>query len=293
MSRSLTTILLSGFALTQITIVTAQTTQLKSEGATIAIDPSGNFAKLPAAPGGKSTIMGGQIRNVDPVRDQFSLLVYGERPMKILYDERTQVYRDGNRISLRELGPEDHASVQTVLDGTRVFALSIHILSQTPQGECQGQVVSFNPDTHELSISTPLSSQPVVIQVPPNTLIARVGQSTFTSDRSGFADLKQGALVSAKFAPARQGEPVASQISVLAVPGSQFVLAGEVTFLDLDSNLLDLVDPRDEKRYRIYFDAEQLPSVHKLHLGDHVRIEATYQAPRYVASNVAIQQPTK
>lgn len=293
MSRPLATFLLSGFALTQIALVNAQTTPAQSQPAVIAADPAGNFTKLPAAPAGKSTIMGGQIRNVDPVRDQFSLLVYGERPMKILYDERTQIYRDGTRIALRELGPEDHASVQTVLDGTTVFALSIHILSSTPQGECQGQVVSFNPGTHELSVSSPLSSQPIVVQVPPDTLIARVGQSTFTADRSGLADLKQGALVSVKFSPVRQGQPVASQISVLAVPGSQFVLAGEITFLDLDSNLLDVVDPRDEKRYRVYFDPEQLPSVHKLHLGDHVRIEATYQAPRYVASDVAVEQPVK
>lgn len=294
MSRSLATILLGGFAIMQIATLDAQTTQqTKSQPAVIPVDPSGDFAKLPSAPGGKSTIMGGQIRNVDPVRDQFSLMVYGERPMKILYDERTQVYRDGNRISLRDLGPEDHASVQTVLDGTTVFALSIHILSQTPQGECQGQIVSFNPDTHELSVSSPLSSQPIVMQVPPNTLIARVGQSTFTADASGLTDLKQGALISAKFSPVRQGQPVASQISVLAVPGSQFVIAGEVSFLDLDSNLLDVVDPRDEKRYRVYFDSEQLPSVHKLHLGDHVRIEATYEAPRYVASNVAVLQPAK
>lgn len=292
MSRSLATIVLGGLAIAQIAL--AQTTpQAKSQPAVIAVDPSGDFAKLPPSPTGKSTIMGGQIRNVDPVRDQLSLLVYGERPMKILFDERTQVYRDGVRIPLRELGPEDHASIQTVLDGTTVFALSIHILSQMPQGECQGQILSFNPDTHELAISSPLSTQPITVMVPPNTPIARVGQSTFTADRSGLVDLKQGALVSAKFSPVRQGQPVASQISVLAVPGSQFVLAGEITFLDLDSNLLDIVDPRDEKRYRIYFDPGQLPSVHKLHLGDQVRIEATYQTPRYVASDVAVQQPEK
>ena len=36
--------------------------------------------------------------------------------MKILFDERTQVYRDGVRIPLRDLRPEDHASVQTILE---------------------------------------------------------------------------------------------------------------------------------------------------------------------------------
>lgn len=289
MTRSLAVIALIGPTILCSVPLSAQSAQqLSAQAASAATASSGDSAKIPPAPPGKSTIMGGQIRNVDPVRDQFSLLVYGEHPVKILYDERTQVYHDGTRVSLRELGPEDHASVQTVLDGTSIFALSIHILSQTPQGECQGEILSFNPDTHELSLSSSLSSQPIVLLVPANTLIARVGESTFTADGSGTSDLRQGSLVSAKFSPVRQGPAVASQISILAVPGSRFVLAGEITFLDLDSNLLDIVDPRDNKRYRIYFDPARLSSTHTLHLGDRVRIEATFQTPRYVATDISV-----
>ena len=95
---------------------------------------------LPLPPGGKSTILGGQIRNVDPVLDQFTLGIEGQRPLKILFDQRTQLFRNGTIISLRELRSEEHASVQTVLDGGNVYALSIHVLSQTPEGECQGHV---------------------------------------------------------------------------------------------------------------------------------------------------------
>jgi hypothetical protein len=293
MKQLLTVLTLCGLAAACISATGAQTTQIADAGNTSAAGgSSSDYNQLPPAPPGKSTIMGGQIRNVDPVRDQFSLLVYGERPMKILYDERTQVYRDGARIPLRDLGPEDHASVQTVLDGTAVFALSIHILSQTPQGECEGAVESFNPDTHELAISSALSPQPVTVLVPANTLVSRVGQSTFSSDRAGLSDLVNGTLVSARFSPVRQGIPVASQISILAVPGSHFVLAGEISFLDLDSGLLDLVDPRDEKSYRIYFDSDRLPVSRKIRLGDHVRVAATYQAPHYVADDISIYPHT-
>ena len=101
---------------------------------------------LPPIPRGKTTILGGEIRNFDPVRDQFSLQIYGQRPMKILFDERTQVYRDGVKDSSARLGPEDHASVQTILDGENVFAVSIHILSGSPEGECEGRVLRYNPD---------------------------------------------------------------------------------------------------------------------------------------------------
>ena len=82
---------------------------------------------LPSVPREKSTIMGGEIQNVDPVRDRFKLRVFGQRPVKMLFDERTKVYLDGKMIPLRDLHSHDHASVLTVLDGTDVFALSIHM----------------------------------------------------------------------------------------------------------------------------------------------------------------------
>lgn len=50
------------------------------------LDPdnkTSNLSALPPAPKGKSTIMGGEILNLDPVSDQFSLKAFGERPMRI------------------------------------------------------------------------------------------------------------------------------------------------------------------------------------------------------------------
>src|ERR1700679_1762124 len=90
----------------------APSQQLVNSG--LAAEPDNNSASfsLPPLPKGKTTILGGEIRNFDPVRDQFSLRIYGERPMRIWFDERTQVYRDGEKIPVRDLGPEDHASVE-------------------------------------------------------------------------------------------------------------------------------------------------------------------------------------
>lgn len=289
MKPILAMVFFSSAALTYSQLSLAQSAQsTNSEVASSTDKPAGSISKLPAPPQGRSTIMGGAIRNVDPVRDQFSLVIVGEKPMKILFDERTQVFRDGVRIPLRDLRTEDHASVQTVLDGADVFAVSIHILSQTPQGECQGQVASYNPATGELSVISALSPEPVNLIVPANTLIARAGQSSFSEKPAGFADLAPGTLVSVKFSPASRGPAIANQITVLAVPGSQFLLAGDVSFLDLSAGQLDLVDPRDEKSYQIYFDATRIPAARKLHLGDHVRIAATYQANRYEASDISV-----
>jgi len=74
-----------------------------------------NLPTLPPAPQGMSTILGGDIRSVDPVRDEITLKVFGQRPVKILFDERTHVFRDRSRIPLRELGRSDQASVQALL----------------------------------------------------------------------------------------------------------------------------------------------------------------------------------
>ena len=68
--------------------------------------------------------MGGQIDKVDLVRDQLLLKVPGSHAVRIRFDERTQVYQNGKKMSVLNLHPEDHASIETALDGTTIFALS-------------------------------------------------------------------------------------------------------------------------------------------------------------------------
>ena len=144
MTKFVALVLLSGAACVHVSAAVGQTELAEIEPATAAASASVNLTSLPAVPKGKSTILGGEIRSVDPVRDQLTLRVFGQRPVKVLFDERTQVYRDGKRISLLNLGPVGHASVQTVLDGTNVYALSIHMLSHLPEGEYQGHVLGFD-----------------------------------------------------------------------------------------------------------------------------------------------------
>src|ERR1700744_99168 len=71
-------------------------------------DIPAKLRQLPAPPRGKSTVIGGEIRSVDPVRDQFTLKVFGAKPIKILFDERTQVFENGQRVRLFDLHPVTH-----------------------------------------------------------------------------------------------------------------------------------------------------------------------------------------
>jgi hypothetical protein len=269
-------------ALAQPTVA-AQSPQLANSGPPPAPRNVSGLPALPPAPTGTSTVVGGAIQTVDPVRDQLSLGVYGQRPMTIFYDERTQVFRDGVRVPLRDLRPESHASVETTLDGSRVFALSIHILSAQPKGEFEGRVLSYNPPTGDLAIASPISPLPVKLSVTRETSIQRVGQRDFVSQSSGPADLVTGALVSVTFASGQDRNGVAQQISILAVPGTAFMFSGNITYLDMPAGQLALVDPRDGKSYQIHFDPARLEESRNLQLGKYVTIRANYDGVQYVA----------
>ena len=247
------------------------------------------LGSLPPAPRGESTVIGGTIRGLDPVRDQFTLRVFGGGPMKILFDERTQVYRDGVKTHLRDLRPGDHASVETVPDGTNVFASSIHMLSQTPEGECQGQVLNYNPRTGELTVRDALTREPLKLQVPAGTAVVRAGGGGASSARLGPADLVTGTLISAKFDSDNAGHGIASRIAILASPGSSFVFNGNVAFLDLHTGQMVLVDSRDGRSYSISFDSARLPMSRQIHEGKNITVTADFDGARYQASAIKIE----
>jgi hypothetical protein len=261
---------------------TPAASMLSSDGA------AADSATIPPVPNGKSTIFGGEIRELDPVRDQLTLKVYGERPMKILFDERTEVYCDGARIALRDLRPEEHASVQTTLDGARLFAVSIHILSRSPEGEYEGRVLRFDPGTGELTVASGQSQEAVKLLVQNGTSLVRKGQSAFSLESSGPSDLVTGSLIAVQFRASEKGEPVASKVEILAVPGSAFVFSGSISALDLHSGLLMLVDPRDGRSNQVSFNPDSLPVSRKLHLGENARVVANYDGIHYVAREITV-----
>jgi hypothetical protein len=245
---------------------------------------------LPPDPAGPSTVIGGEVRNVDPVRDQLTLRVFGgTRTLKVFYDERTQVYRNGERIPVLDLKPEDHASIETTLDGDNVFAVRIHMLSELPQGECDGQVLSYNQNSGEMMVNSALSPDSVRIRVPAGTPVVRIGQQDFTAGQRGIGDLMRGSLVDVRFQPSVNGIGVAARIEVLATPGSTFVFSGDVSYLDVPGGQLVIVDPTDSQSYRFAFNASQLPAARQLHQGTHVRVTANYDGSRYRVSQITIE----
>ncbi|MGA7108285.1 MAG: hypothetical protein WBV28_16835 [Terracidiphilus sp.] len=286
MKNRLTAVMLGSLAMVSAATVQAQLPNTAAEFALAS--PPADMPALPPLPRGKTTIFGGELRSIDPVLDQLTLNVYGARPMRMLFDERTQAYRDGKRVPLRDLGAAEHASIETTLDGTKVFAVSIHILSHVPEGDYEGRILSYNPITGELTLASGQSPEPFKLFVQRTTSIIRKGQSTFTSTLSGSNDLQKGTLVSALFAADGKQEASASRIEILAVPGTSFVFSGNVTSIDLHSGLLILVDARDQQDHQIFMNATNLPTAQNIHMGDDVRVVATYDGTRYVANEVSM-----
>jgi hypothetical protein len=288
MERIFAAVILGSFALAPLTAACAQSESFASPAPGLnSLGSVADATDLPPVPRGKSTIFGGQIGAVDPVRDELTLKVYGQHPMKILFDERTQLYLDGKRVPMHDLRAEDHASVETTLDGTNIFAVSIHVLSQAPQGDYEGRVLNYDPGTGQLTIVSSASREPFKLQVAREASFKRVGQTSFSSVRSGPQDLRTGSLISVEFESGQPGHGIANKITVLAVPGAFFAFDGAVSTLDLHSGSLVLVDPRDQRSYQISFDPARIPAGLDLHVGAHLSVRASYDGARFRATDIA------
>lgn len=290
MCRFLALAILSGVAFGQLSSAGSKPAQEQGAASSASlVRASSGASSLPAAPKGKSTVIGGAIRGVDRVRDQFTLDVFGGRSLKVLFDERTQIYRDGVKSAIHDLRAGDHVSVETVLDGTTVFARSIHMLSELPRSDCQGQVTDYNFADHELTVRDAQSRQLVKFRVPDGTAFVRQGQAASSAVEPGPGDLVTGTLISVKFQSDNKGHGVASEVSILATPGTAFVFVGNVASLDLHSGLLVVVDPRDDKRYDVFFDSARFPVSRELHEGADVMVTADFDGARYVASAITVR----
>jgi len=287
--RSLAVFLIfGGFAFSQTLTPAASPAGKEAFAETLpSASPKVNFApELPLPPKGKTTVIGGAIRIVDRLQDELTLNVYGGRDMKIFFDERTEIYRDGQRVSLSDLKAGERISVETLLDGEAIFARSIHMLTQSLDGECHGQVLSFDRTDGVLSIRDGLAPDPIKVRVSATATIVGQGQQSASA-----AELSPGALVSVTFAADGNGRAIARQISILATPGTAFVFTGTVDFLDFHSGLLVVLDPRDQKRYEISFDP-QLPIRDSLHEGVGVTVTAGFDGSRYKAREIAVTAPS-
>ncbi len=231
---------------------------------------------LPRLKRDRVSLVGGTLESIDRLRDRFILRPFGQGKLTIVFDPRTQFVRDGKASGALDMHPGDRLYVETVLDGTRVFAKTIHALTGAAMGTTFGQVIAYDAAQGSLSIRDQLSSRPVQFHVTPQTIITGAGVGA-------------GALVQVSFLPGK-GLGLVREILVLAAPGSVFNFAGRITFLDFASHELVLVNASDDNRYEIQFNPAALETDAKEHLqeGATVTVAARFNGQRYVAESVTL-----
>ena len=253
-----------------------------------AIDPASLLPDLPPLSKSKVTLIGGTIEKLDRVRDQLTVRPFGGGGrMKILFDARTRVYRDGQVTSPTDLKKGDRVYVDTILNGTTVFARNIRFNTSAAQGDSQGSVISYNAGRGELLVRDALSPQPLRVRLNSNTRILQGERAVSASQ------LEPGTLVDVKFDSENNGRDVAREISVLALPGAAFTFAGEVVAVNLRSGLLVLNSATDHKTYEINFDPSKFAVDDNLRQGADVSVRTRFDGTHYTAQNVTIISPSK
>lgn len=257
----------------------------KLEDSAIIADPASLLPDLPAVPRKNATLVGGTLDRLDRVRDEITVRVFGGGHEKILFDPRTRVYRGQKEVSIADLRQGERIYLDTILDGSTVFARSIRLNpAGASSGESQGILLNYKSD--ELTIRDGLSPQAIRMRITPSTKFVRNGHPI------GASTLVTGSLIAVAFDSQGKNQNVAREISILALPGTRYTFVGQVVHLDLRTGLIVLNSSIDHKTYEIYLDSSSTPD-DNLQPGVTVTVIANFDNARYVARSLTVSPEGK
>jgi hypothetical protein len=237
---------------------------------------------LPDLPKARVTLVGGTVTKLNPIEDKMTVRPFGNgKQMRVIFDPRTKFIRNGVAAAQRDLRMGDRVYLDTLLNGTQIFAKTIWIQSDMPSGNGRGQVVDYDSNENLLTVREELSQQPVRFRLTSTTTIKQ-GNQTRT-----LADLAPGTLVSMTFGPQQDRYSTVREISVLAQPGTAYSFFGKITFLDLSAKMVAIDNANDGKNYEIHFEDLPQGSVRNLRRGMDVGVLAVFDGTRYVARSVS------
>ncbi|HLK31952.1 MAG TPA: DUF5666 domain-containing protein [Terriglobales bacterium] len=234
---------------------------------------------LPPLPKSQTTLVGGTVHSIDQIRDRLTVQVFGGSSMKLAFDERTHIYRDGMPATQMAIHKGDRVYVDTMLDGTKVFARNIRVVTAAEAADARGQILSNDAGHGRITVQDELSAKPVTFRVTPATVVNN------GSGKSSVAELQPGSLVAVKFSPDRRDRDVAQEISVIAALGSEFTFYGRITYLNLSTRTLAVANQSDKKTYDIRFTPASV-DVNSLQQGAQVLVKAKFNGTGYTASNI-------
>ena len=252
------------------------------DDASISVDAASLLPDVPPVPRENATLVGGTIERLDHVRDRVTLRLFGGGGRQtVWFDPRTQVFRGGKTASIADLREGERVYLDTILDGSTVFARTMRLDATSATGESQGIVMKYRADRGELTYRDSLSPDPVRVRITPAT---RVKQG----DRvANVAALVAGSLIAIGFTSDGAGRNTANQITILALPGTRYTFAGDVVHIDLRSGLLVLNSSTDHKTYEVYLSPSANPD-DNLQPGANVTVVTNYDGSHYVVREITI-----
>lgn len=252
-----------------------------SEEGSIAVDPATLLPELPPVPKANATLIGGTLERIDMVRDRVTVRVFGGGKESFLFDPRTQVYRGGKAVTVADLHEGERIYLDTILDGSTVFARTIRLTSAHATGTSQGVVLKFRGNGGELVLRDAMSPNAVDVRVNPSTRVMQ-------GDRAvPISALVPGTLVSIRFSSEEGAHNTATEISVLAQPGTRYTFSGQVVHIDLRTGLLVLNSSTDHKTYEVYLPPSINPE-EGLQPGVTVKVATDFDGERYVVRNISV-----
>ncbi len=243
------------------------------------VNPASLLPAVPSLPPQKASLIGGTVDKMDRVKDELTIRVFGGGKMKIAFDPRTKILKNGDAALPSDLRRGDHVSIDTILNSGAVFARTIRLTTSIP-GESQGTIMAYHDASHELDVRDRLSPRVLKLRLTPQTRILDQGKNASANQ------LASGALVSIRFGPQREGRNTVEEITVLAMPGRNFTFVGHVTNVDFRLGLIVLTSSTDGKTYEISYDPTDTKIGDTMGQAADVTVVARFEGNRYVAQSV-------
>ena len=231
--------------------------------------------------GGKVSLVRGVLKRLDPIHDQMLIHAFGGGNLRIAFDARTQLLSENAHTHLFSIPAGSVVSVDTVIDGGKLFARSVRTgLSNAV--ELDGQVVRYDAAKSQLTLRDPMSPENVSLRITSSTTVISRGQPASPQT------LSAGMLVRVQLSPARNA---ATNVEILAERGGSFTFEGRIVAVDLRSRVVAVSNNSDQSVHELAFRSLDDASLGLLREGADVSIEAEFDGARYNVRTVTPVSP--
>jgi len=232
-------------------------------------------------PRGRTSLVRGVLKRLDPVHDQLLIHAFGGGDVRVAFDPRTQMLAGNERTPFTSLPVGSVVSVDTVMDGGKLFAVSVRA-GTTTASEMDGQVVRYDAAKSQLTLRDPMSPENFSVKITSSSVLLNQGKATSAQN------LVAGTLVRAWFSGAQR---TVTKLEILAEPGHSFTFQGKVIAVDLRSRVLSLSNDTDDSIRELAIDSLDSASLGLLKENANVRILAEFDGERYKVRSLSLVRP--